>query len=75
MTTEMKLSVHLEYIVMPIGVPMNAVQIIELCDRATKDQRQAALDRARIHVPFILPAEERVAEQWVRGETNENTTG
>lgn len=66
MTVPNKLMVHLEYIVMPLGVPMNAKQIESLCNSATQDQRRAAIDRARIKVPFLLPEEETEAEEWAR---------
>ncbi len=66
MTVEMKLNCHLEHIVMPESVPMTARQILDLCDRATEAQRQAALDRARLHIPFILPDEEKEAVRWVK---------
>lgn len=39
MTTEDKLMVHLEHIVMPIGIPLNAIQQLDLCDRADYAQR------------------------------------
>lgn len=68
MDTEQKLNVHLEHIVMPEGVPMNAKQVLELCDRADEAQRMAAIDRARIRVPFLLPDEEKAALRWARRE-------
>lgn len=58
MTVKMKLTVHLEHIVMPEGVPLNATQIEQLCDRATEAQRRAAVDRARVRGPLLLPDEE-----------------
>ena len=64
LATVMKLNAHLEHIVMPLGVPMNAKEIQALCDRATYAQRMAAIDRARIRVPFLLPDEERTAQRW-----------
>lgn len=64
MTTETKLLVHLEHIVMPTGVPLNAAQVLDLCDRADYPQRMAAIDRARIKAPFLLPDEEREAQRW-----------
>lgn len=66
MSTEDKLNVHLEHIVMPEGVPMNAKQVLELCDHADEAQRMAAIDRARIRIPFLLPDEERDALRWAQ---------
>jgi hypothetical protein len=66
-TAETKLLVHLEHIVMPEGVPLNAKQVLDLCDHADEAQRRAAVDRARIKPPFLLPEEEREAERWARG--------
>lgn len=65
MNVALKLRVHLEHIVMPLGVPLNANQVNALCDQADEAQRRAAVDRARVHVPFLLP-EETQAEMWVR---------
>jgi hypothetical protein len=65
-TVQAKLTVHLEHIVMPEGVPLNAKQVQALCDAADMPQRQAALDRARIKPPFLLPDEEHEAEEWVK---------
>ena len=49
---------------MPECVRMNARQILALCATATEAQRRAAIDRARQHIPFLLPQEEGQAEQW-----------
>jgi hypothetical protein len=65
MSIEDKLNVHLEHIVMPEGVPLNAKQVLELCDRATQADRIAALQRARKKNPLILPDEEKAAKRWV----------
>ena len=65
MDAESKLNVHLEHIVMPLGVPLSAKEVLELCDRADYAQRMAALDRARVKSPFLLPDEERDALRWV----------
>lgn len=64
MTAEQKLNVHLVHIVSPIGVPLTAMQQLDLCDRADYAQRMAAIDRARIKIPFLLPDEEREAQRW-----------
>lgn len=64
MTVDQKLNVHLEHIVMPLDMPMNAKQILELCDQADYAQRMAAIDRARVKIPFLLPDEEREAQKW-----------
>ena len=64
MTVETKLYVHLEHIVLPLGVPLTAKQQLEYCDRADYAQRMAAIDRARIKSPFLLPDEEREAQRW-----------
>jgi len=71
MTVTMKLRVHLGHVVMPEGVPLTGKQITELCDRAGEDQRRAALERARVHVPLLLPGEETEAEMWARGGLRE----
>ncbi len=67
MTVPDKLSVHLEHIVMPMGVSMTAKQTQALCEGADEAQRRAAIDRARIKIPFLLPDEEHEAEEWARG--------
>lgn len=64
MTVDTKLNVHLEHIVMSLDKPLTAEQVLELCDRATDAQRMAAIDRARVKSPFLLPDEEREAEKW-----------
>lgn len=64
MDIETKLNVHLEHIVMLGSAPMNSRRILELCDRADYAQRMAAIDRARVKVPFLLPDEEREALRW-----------
>lgn len=66
MTVEQKLTCHLEHIVMPLGVPLNASQVTELCKQADEPQRRAAIDRARQRIPFLLPDEEHEAEVWAR---------
>jgi hypothetical protein len=66
LTVASKLRCHLEHIVMPRGVRLNAAQITKLCDEADEAQRRAAIDRARVHVPFLLPEEETEAEMWAR---------
>lgn len=66
MDTESKLNAHLEFIVMPIGIPLNAKQILDLCDHADEPQRMAAIDRARVKIPFLLPDEEAEALRWAR---------
>ena len=67
MTVADKLSVHLEHVVMPMGVRMTGEQITALCVAADEPQRRAAIDRARQRNPFLLPEEETVAEMWARG--------
>ncbi len=65
MTTEQKLNVHLEYIVMPEGVPLTAKEVLELCDEANYSQRYKAVERARANNPLLLPEEEREAQKWL----------
>ncbi len=65
MTTASKLMVHLEHIVMPEGVPLNARQVRALCETADHAQRVAAADRARAKTPFLLPEEEGAAQAWI----------
>jgi len=65
MTVNSKLMVHLEHIVMPEGVPLNAKQVTELCGRADHAQRVAAVDRSRAKPPFLLPDEEGTAQAWI----------
>lgn len=65
MTVEDKLSVHLLHVVMPLGVPLTAKQQLELCDKADRAQRQAAIDRSRVRSPFLLPDEETEARMWL----------
>lgn len=64
MDAETKLNVHLEHIVMPLGVALSGKQILELCDCADRAQRMAAVDRARVKQPFLLPDEESAAMRW-----------
>lgn len=64
MTVENKLLVHLEHIVMPEGVPLNAAQITVLCPEATEEQRWQAVLRSRRHGPLILPDERPAANNW-----------
>ena len=66
MTVKTKLTVHLETIVMPLGVPMTAKQVTALTDAADEPQRRTAIDRARSRIPFLLPEEETEAEEWAR---------
>lgn len=47
MTVAAKLEVHLEHVMMPIGVPMSAKQVLDLCTMADEAQLRAAVDRAR----------------------------
>ena len=58
MTVEMKLLVHLEYIVMPEGVPLNAKQVMALCDMSTVGQRFEAYKRSLKHGPLLLAEED-----------------
>lgn len=60
-----KLLVHLVHIVSPIGVPLTGKQQLQLCAAADRAQRLAAVDRARVKVPFLLPDEEDAAQKWV----------
>jgi hypothetical protein len=66
MTVEDKLSVHLEHIVMPEGVPLNAKQVLDLCDHATEEQRMKAFTWGLKHGPLILPDEVSAALRWVK---------
>ena len=71
MTTEEKLSVHLERIVMPEGgVPMNASQLLKLCAEAGRADRFAAAQRAEHHNPRTLPDEAAKVAAWVRNGTH-----
>ncbi len=67
MDTETKLNYHLEHIVMPQGVPMDAKQVLDLCDRATKGQRAQAFHRATIHNPLLLMDEFERGQRWISG--------
>lgn len=67
MTIQDKLRVHLTSIVSPIGVPLTGEMQRELIANSDRSQRQAALDRARQRIPFILPDEETEARMWVDG--------
>ena len=67
MTVKDKLSVHLEHIVLPEGVPLTAKQQQVYRDASDEPQRRAAIDRARVRIPFLLPEEEHEAEDWARG--------
>lgn len=66
-TIQDKLRVHLTSIVSPIGVPLTGEMQRELIANSDRSQRQAALDRARQRIPFILPDEETEARMWVDG--------
>ena len=66
MTLATKLRVHLEFIVSPEGVALNARQTDELCDAATFEQRYEAFKHGQEHVPFILPEEIPEAIKWLR---------
>lgn len=68
-----KLLAHLVHIVAPLGVPLTGAQLTELCSKADRAQREAAVDRARIRVPLLLPDEEYEAADWIAEAPAEDT--
>lgn len=60
MTKEMKLRVHLEYIIfedLPEGARLSAQALDVLCDCASEGQKQRAYERALVHNPLLLEDE------------------
>jgi hypothetical protein len=64
MTVAMKLEEHLVHVVASIGIALTEKDIAELCLCADAAQRMAAIDRARIKMPFLLSREETEALVW-----------
>jgi len=64
MTVARKLEEHLVHVVAPIGIVLTEKDIAELCLYADSAQRMAAIDRARVKTPFLLPDEETEALVW-----------
>jgi hypothetical protein len=66
MTVIEKLIVHLLHIVSPVGIPLTGPEQRKVLAEADEPQRRAAIDRARVRIPFLLPDEEVEAEMWAR---------